>query len=551
MEENKLEVQGDLSLDDIEENPSRISRHLETTETPSRLELLKDTQSSEMSEEFKEPYDSTSPSLRPPGLNKSVQEFFKQSNEIQEEIRQLTEMCQQISPKREFYPSSYSYPGEEQEWREQNQENVSQHSDTGGVNYLEEISWTEINGLLEKHGFNTLPLYVDGNLLIPNINEITDTLVEVLTEITNQGRALEESEGNIVRLQQEIKDLRMINDKLKEDLWKMKNMEEKRKADDNKVKELSQYNRDLQEKLAKCSEICKEKEALIMKIKGQMDLNSHSGYQASPDSRAASLFFNFMEREYNASRETDSKIMSIIMMYEDQKYRQIKELSSIKKDMDISKKYFKDLEMNYTKINQDLEDSKIENQTLKNRIKYLEQHTTSENTEKLKIINSITQALSLRSYEEILPAIFKMQQVLLALPNVDKFVTSVCAELFSGEAALSPNKLDNVVPEIQRLKNSLNEVLDYKAKLSEAYGNIDEREIIEKARGLAHFCRLFDVKRTDDIVNVVEGVFFFVHELKLFLGFARRALRLQPDSPVKQVLEEIMKIIQPEMVGFY
>ena len=39
----------------------------------------------------------------PPGKNisSSVQEFLKQSNEIQEEIRKLSELCLQISPKKE------------------------------------------------------------------------------------------------------------------------------------------------------------------------------------------------------------------------------------------------------------------------------------------------------------------------------------------------------------------------------------------------------------------------------------------------------------------
>lgn len=40
-----------------------------------------------------------------PGKNisSSVQEFLKQSNEIQEEIRKLSELCQQISPKKDSF----------------------------------------------------------------------------------------------------------------------------------------------------------------------------------------------------------------------------------------------------------------------------------------------------------------------------------------------------------------------------------------------------------------------------------------------------------------
>lgn len=218
MEEANLGIPG---IDEIEDSPSHISRHLDTAETPSGLELLRDTQSSEMSEEYKEPYSSASPMLRPPTLNKSVQEFFKQSSEIQEEIRQLSEMCQQISPKREYFPSSYSYPDEEQEWNQQNIETSSQHSSQGQQEYDEEIetvTWDAINGLLEKHGFNLLALYQEEDTQIPNLNSFADTLVEVLTEYANQGRALADCEVNSSRISNENRELRIANDRLKEEV---------------------------------------------------------------------------------------------------------------------------------------------------------------------------------------------------------------------------------------------------------------------------------------------------------------------------------------------
>lgn len=251
-----------------------------------------------------------------------------------------------------------------------------------------------------------------------------------------------------------------------------------------------------------------------MKMKSQMNIDSISIYQSGAE-REKSMFRTFMNREYNPKRETDSKVMAIIIMYEEQKYKLMKEMNVIKKDMDMSKKHFQDADFNYSKLNRELEDQKIENQTLKNRLKYLEQHSSLDHN---KILNSIAQQLSLRSYDEILPAIYKMQQVLLALPNVDKFVTAVCDELFDENSSLGSNKLDKVLPEIKQLKQSSLEYNEYRNKLRDAYGDSDPRDIVGKVKGLSHFCRLFDVKKNDDIINVVEGVFFFVHELKLFLA---------------------------------
>ena len=68
---------------------------------------------------------------------------------------------------------------------------------------------------------------------------------------------------------------------------------------------------------------------------------------------------------------------------------------------------------------------------------------------------------------------------------------------------------------------------------------------VERATAIAHFCELFEVGTTPVRV-VVEQVFHFVHELKLFLAvrltqFARKVLGLDATTNVSAVLEAVCK----------
>ena len=87
-----------------------------------------------------------------PEMPQSVEDFLKQSNEIQEEIRKLSNLCEEISPSK---PEKNSENKEEKEF------------------------WHDINLMLVKHGFSPIA----GG--IPTLSSISDTLIDVLTEFSS------------------------------------------------------------------------------------------------------------------------------------------------------------------------------------------------------------------------------------------------------------------------------------------------------------------------------------------------------------------------------
>jgi hypothetical protein len=93
---------------------------------------------------------------------RSIQDFLKQSNEIQEEIRKLSNLCEEIPDTPEKTPKKTK---------------------------KEKEFWEDIKSMLLKHGFNTFPGKV------PTLNSISDILIDVLTEYSRLKSSFKELQG--------------------------------------------------------------------------------------------------------------------------------------------------------------------------------------------------------------------------------------------------------------------------------------------------------------------------------------------------------------------
>ena len=394
-------------------------------------------------------------------MSTSVQDFLKQSTEIQEEIRKLSELCQQISPKKDSFIEEVQ---SKEDYEEQNNH------------------WAKINNMLETHGFSPISTMQDDfEQEIPDPNSLADSLVDVITEYSNLVRSYAEIEGDYEKLELENKELKALS--------------EKYKKIEAQYRDLDKINQQLQEKISKSKHEPKEKEE-----------NRHKPHGKPGSDRALRVFKAFMEQEYNPLRETDGKVISIINNYEEQKQKTLQDISNYKKNI---------IELN--KVLRQFEESKHDgrHQGALNRSKgNASDNSEQEFTEKSKILNSVVAQLKLKSYLEVPNALSKIQQVMLTLPGIDKFVKQICEEIMVSPSS----RLDDVIDALQDLKKRLQNLEKFKLAISESLATVHDGDMLEKIKGLMYFCKLFEIRQKDDIISTVEGIFYFVHEIKLFLA---------------------------------
>jgi hypothetical protein len=219
----------------------------------------------------------------------------------------------------------------------------------------------------------------------------------------------------------------------------------------------------------------------------------------SIESKLENLFKEIMNRNFNKKNDDDHNIMSFI------KY------TEIQRDKLINK--IQELNLQAEKSCIDLKDLETKNKELYSKLK--KSNISIENNEKLKIIDQVCRDLSIKSIKELPDVIGKFQQVMVALPNVEKFISEVSEELLAEQ---SSKKLDDIIPKIRAHKKLIVEAEDFKKRVSQAHGTEKLKDIIAYGKGFSHFCKLFEVTNTDKVISVVEELFYFVHQIKGFLS---------------------------------
>jgi hypothetical protein len=390
------------------------------------------------------------------GVTSSVQEFLKQSNEIQEEIRKLSELCQQISPKKDSFI----------------EEAPREKEDFEG----DHVVWEQINNLLTTHGFAPLTINQDDyDQDYPDPSSAQDTLVELITEYSNLSRNFEELNSSYKELEEE---------------YKAKCLQaEKNKGIEEKIRNLDKINRQLQEKLAKQQENFKSREEKVVNQKIK-----------TFGERPVSIFKAFMDQDYNPLRDNDAKIMAIIQNYEEQVQKLLQDLQSSRREVEGLNSSFKKLKEKSVENDQSYQRPRIQKD--------------DESQEKLKVLQNVVSQLSLKSYLEIPNALHKIQQVMMTLPGIDKFVKQICEEIM-----ISPgSRLEEVIESLKELKRKVIQGEKFRNNVFDQLNASSENEVLDKIKGFMYFCKLFEIRPREDVIASVESIFFFVHEIKMFLA---------------------------------
>ncbi|CAG9314102.1 unnamed protein product [Blepharisma stoltei] len=197
----------------------------------------------------------------------TMQDFMRQTTEIGEEIKQISELFKQISPQR------------------------SKKAKT--LKDDEEIVWEDIDKILVQNSIQPLSMVADSDPPVPEYSSLASTVVS-LARLVSQSPYIQDS----------LKYNNSIVSELRADVTKLK-----------------KENKSLRHELRK---IKSEKVSLLeenMKLKSNTEMVSRN---------EGEIFKTFIHRSFDPNHYTDRKIMSLISMYEKNKLEFEKELIDLK-----------------------------------------------------------------------------------------------------------------------------------------------------------------------------------------------------------------------------
>lgn len=145
---------------------------------------------------------------------------------------------------------------------------------------------------------------------------------------------------------------------------------------------------------------------------------------------------------------------------------------------------------------------------------------------RLSLLEEVKQIIESKNYDTIIPDLVKIKKVIVRLPKVENFISFVCSELIP-----ETNETDSLDMALARFKTLIKIQKEFEFVLQE---NSSLKKIVE------YFSKLFEVQGLENVMDSIECVFYFVHEMKDFLECSRKALGLDPKVAPKTVLVEIL-----------
>ena len=122
---------------------------------------------------------------------------------------------------------------------------------------------------------------------------------------------------------------------------------------------------------------------------------------------------------------------------------------------------------------------------------------------KLGILEEVKNIIGTKDYDNIVPDLKKIKQVMMTLPEIENFMNCVCKELLPN--LKSPDYLEQALSKIKSL-SSMQKEFEFVIE-----------ENIQMKTAVDYFAKLFDVQDRGKIMQTIDCVFYFVHEMKEFL----------------------------------
>jgi len=487
---------------------------------------------------------------------------------------------------------------------------VSMGAEESSLNFGPDApAWLKINNLLRRHGFRPIAIKHDENLVaVPDFASLADTLIEILNKYQTRGTQLQEAitSNSSQRQANELSYCRQENERLFAENAKLKGeleTERQIKREDcnkfqQKLTESDKHNRVLRSKLESTKQICTQRDLQINELKAQLNMKhskkSNDIMKTIGPQRELEIFRQFFNREYRHTSDQDTKIMGMILMYEEQLQQKTPEVVQDKKlesayqeleqrfhealaQLDRLRRERSMLEGRGSAVNEEINQLRAElrerptvreYKTLQEQVKLLEERAgvPADKVAELsgeqarKIVFSISEMLSIKNTQNLMPSIDKMQRVVRAVPKLEQFIKGICSEVFTNDQPdFGASKMDQVLPTIKRWKLQL-ELLDslksFRTQILayaglEATPDVPDFDIIRALKKpsqdenpiVKHLQSLFDIEREGDILGVVNQIYLFVVEMKGLVKYLRETLRLDPRTPVTVVVQRLKQAL--------
>jgi predicted nucleic acid-binding Zn-ribbon protein len=490
----------------------------------------------------------------------------------------------------------------------------------GASNMQDGPLWNKLNHMLAERGFKVIPVSHDENCnAYPDMDTLSTTLIDILNELDKKTTKLRNKLRDLSgtdRLRQELlrhkkekeEYERTIQDLQKELQTEKFREKENLKSAESQMKEVEKHNRMLQQKLKSVNDACKHRETQIQEMKEQLDIklpNVNDVLKNIGPEKEKSIFRKFFNREYRHTSEQDCKVMALIMAYEEQKSNLVIEIerrketgaesfssnSSTQPSSDELDKQLKEHAEMLNKLNREkllIENQKKELQeeifalrhelkerptikefkSLKESLKKYESPSSAQlpdttftnlsGEECRRVLLQLSESLQSRTPSALQSSISKLQQVVMATPQLERFIQNICMEIHPNKETWnsSPKKLDEILPTIRKWKRQLEDhhsILNLKSYICTLF-NIDPKKEVSPEElmsilgtsfeAINYFKSMYEITDNSEIVPTMNQVFVFVHEIKGFLQTCRKSLGLDPKAPVPMVLYRLSMLLR-------
>lgn len=390
--------------------------------------------------------------------------------------------------------------------------------------------WKQVNEQLTAQGFRPLPLRPDnGELSDPE--SVCDALRDVLADFARCVEDLEKAEKTIEALNMDSGTIKNEVIRLKSRVDEEKSLrQEDRFEADRLARDLERQISGLTVKLDAAQSQIKQRDELMKQLKDQLQEQGEdeSGPTEGSD-RDKAIFRQYFQRDPKGGR--DSRVLGLISAYEERRKRTSPDpvkpeprgsailLKELRSQLDSQSAEIEKLEKERSAIYE-------ENQRLKSN--------SGPKEKPGEVIAQALETLQLKSEKQLPSALRKMQQVIRALPGLESFIKAISAEVLTGEA----DSVENILPSIKTWKQKAVQWETWSAQRVQLCQhlridtNSDFADIVtpkqlrvvkggKPSGGLEHFRSLFEVGQ-EDVVQVMNQVFLFVHEMKGLLQVRSR-----------------------------
>lgn len=296
------------------------------------------------------------------------------------------------------------------------------------------------------------------------------------------------------------------------------------------------------------------------------------------------VFHSIYGKSSNPKSQNDMNLFNLISLYENKISSMQKETSALVNEIKQKKQLMAQIEDNMkqshlrvvNELKTRLKDCEEKYVELKNNHQRAQQEIKKEkdplsnfklNEEaqiNKSIIDEVCGVLGLKNPKLIVRSVKKLEQVLRAVPQLEKFIKDVCTIVFpelkeerfmhkySQKMELVIPTLEETFAELEQLKNSKSSIRspisnphkEEDKKTNQKFFGIKKQFSFEE-QAMQHFCYLFEISDDKNLIyETMNQILLFVQETRSFLKMSKSALGMKESASLNEVLLTLRCLIE-------